>query len=719
MNTHARTRTAIRSTLLAALLLSLSPVMGLPVDAQIQPGPVAQAGATPTIEVKEANGLAQAIQDATKVMEKGDVPVVTIKVVGNHRQILPSLINAKGKIVITGNVNEPDQRPIITKSNLSEMHIMSPVAFQGVAFEHSGSSEMLNINADLTINDSSYVGDRGVFLKADFSSDQDARTVELKNNTFKGQKLVYLANKLGEFNFIGNTFDGGELELVSSGIIELASVRKDPGKVLIQDNTFAVKKVSGSGSLIRISRPNVAVRRNTITLPDSGDRFTAIEFMRKLGDYAPITNSEITLNSIDGVAVGVGNELGAEIQAPEDPALAAAIKIHKNCFIGIKRILPVATTKTKAERVFDFNENCIDPAIQLDNPLLKTDTMKTITKAQFDTLVAKSKEDDKPKPPPAPQPPAPQPQPVPQPQPQPSASPSDPAPAADLRAERLSGPSRVETAVSMSKTDFKDGADTVIIARADNHADSVAAIPLADELDAPILLTQPDVLHAAVAEELKRLKAKQVIVMGGPVAINEATEKSIAGLVPKVERIAGKNRADTAVGAAEALLKKGDVKNVLVADGADWQASLLSGPAAAEVDGAVLLTNGDQMAPETKAFIDGNTKLDVKPVGANAAKALPGKKAVVGDSASDLSVAVAKTFFTKPKVMGVATTADFADALTGGAHIARKDGPLFLLPEQTPSFVKEWMKGQTELKQVYVYGGDTRISAEQMAGLIK
>ena len=343
-------------------------------------------------------------------------------------------------------------------------------------------------------------------------------------------------------------------------------------------------------------------------------------------------------------------------------------------------------------------------------------TMNEAKKAELlDTCVAKK----------APEPPAPQPQPnVPGPSvpgPQPSPTPGDPGVAGtpgEVKVERISGPSRVETSVEVAKADFKSGSPVAILARADVHADSASAVPLAKHLNAPVLLTQPTVLHESVLAEMKRLDAKKVIIMGGYVAISPEVEAQIVKAGYSVERIAGPNRAATAVMTAETLLKVGKVKHILVADGANWQPNMIAGPAAARIEGVTLLTNGKELAPESAAFLKDH-KVPTTTIGDLAKEAFTADQQVTGAHASALSLAVADKFFGQSApVAGVATTADFADALVGGAHVARRSGPLLLSPQTIPTPVVDWVRGGQVSREVFVYGGAERFTDEQKERLI-
>lgn len=84
-------------------------------------------------------------------------------------------------------------------------------------------------------------------------------------------------------------------------------------------------------------------------------------------------------------------------------------------------------------------------------------------------------------------------------------------------ASRLSGDSRVDTAIAISQRAFPEGADVVYLARQDVLADSMAAGVLTD---GPILLV-PNCgqLPAQVAAEISRVDPQEVIALGGVLAV--------------------------------------------------------------------------------------------------------------------------------------------------------------------------------------------------------
>ena len=79
--------------------------------------------------------------------------------------------------------------------------------------------------------------------------------------------------------------------------------------------------------------------------------------------------------------------------------------------------------------------------------------------------------------------------------------------------QRLAGASRFHTAVEISKQGWEN-ADTVMIVRADQFPDALTGVLLAVQKEEPILLTHPNELPDVTKNEIKRLCAKEAIILG-------------------------------------------------------------------------------------------------------------------------------------------------------------------------------------------------------------
>ncbi|WP_019850280.1 cell wall-binding repeat-containing protein [Desulfitobacterium sp. PCE1] len=115
---------------------------------------------------------------------------------------------------------------------------------------------------------------------------------------------------------------------------------------------------------------------------------------------------------------------------------------------------------------------------------------------------------------------------------------------------RLYGKDRTATSLAVSQQGW-GASDTVILNELNNYADAIAATPLAVQLDAPVLLTYGAHLDPRVKEELKRLKAKKVILLGGNGRLSTTMEKELTELNYEWERIGGADRYETSALIAE------------------------------------------------------------------------------------------------------------------------------------------------------------------------
>jgi YVTN family beta-propeller protein len=270
---------------------------------------------------------------------------------------------------------------------------------------------------------------------------------------------------------------------------------------------------------------------------------------------------------------------------------------------------------------------------------------------------------------------------------------------------RLAGPDRFATAVAASGAGFAvGGAGAVVLARADSYTDALVAAPLAAAKHGPLLLTSGETLPADTKAELQRVLAPggAVYLVGGLSAIPASIATQLIGLGYTTLRLQGANRYATAVQVAGAL---GNPATVLLTTGLNYPDGLAAGPAAAQVGGAVLLTDGATMPTETQSYLTAHATTRYA-IGGPAVAADATAIAVAGGDRYATATAVAAKFFTAPTVAGVATGANFPDALAGGALLAHLKGPLLLTaPTTLPVATSSYLGANPTLATVDVFGG--------------
>ncbi|WP_167583099.1 cell wall-binding repeat-containing protein [Kineococcus rubinsiae] len=170
---------------------------------------------------------------------------------------------------------------------------------------------------------------------------------------------------------------------------------------------------------------------------------------------------------------------------------------------------------------------------------------------------------------------------------------------------RVSGNDRYATAVAASKLLSPTDGDTedVVIVNGTATVDGLTASYLAGLYSAPILYTQANSVPAVTADEITRLGAKNVWIVGGEAQVSAGLEAAWKGAGKTVVRYAGANRYATAAAVAQADETSAPEK-VFVASGTSTADALAAGPIAWSRNYPILLTQADSVPAETKAALD-------------------------------------------------------------------------------------------------------------------
>ena len=166
---------------------------------------------------------------------------------------------------------------------------------------------------------------------------------------------------------------------------------------------------------------------------------------------------------------------------------------------------------------------------------------------------------------------------------------------------RVSGSDRYDTSVEVSQKGW-DSAETVVLARGDDYADALAGVPLAHKLNAPILINRKQKIYDATLDELKRLGATNVILLGGESAISKAVETQLEEDF-EVKRISGENRFDTAAKIASKVSPEGTAE-VVVVNGMNFPDALSVASHAAQEGLPILLTEAKKLSKETEKALE-------------------------------------------------------------------------------------------------------------------
>jgi M6 family metalloprotease-like protein len=303
---------------------------------------------------------------------------------------------------------------------------------------------------------------------------------------------------------------------------------------------------------------------------------------------------------------------------------------------------------------------------------------------------------------------------------------------ADLR--RVSGPDRYETAVTVSRAHFPT-ATAVVLATGADFPDALSAAGLCGVYDAPLLLTRLDALPSVVEAEIARLGARDVYVVGGQRAVTESVVTRLKGIVNgSVTRVAGGSRFDTARAIASRVKASGGATSgVFVANGRKFPDALAAAPYAYGRHMPILLTEADALPSATASALAECAPGEVLVVGSERVvsertaaeigrRSVPPTRLYGADryaTAKSVAVHALGAGWASPAFLGVATGANFPDALGGGVASGRSGGVMMLTPTQSlDAGVAAYLGDhRLELRRVDIFGGTRAVSGAVVAAI--
>jgi len=176
--------------------------------------------------------------------------------------------------------------------------------------------------------------------------------------------------------------------------------------------------------------------------------------------------------------------------------------------------------------------------------------------------------------------------------------------------QNLFGPDRVATAIAVSQANFAaDSVETVVLASSAAWPDALVGSSLAGVYGSPILLTRPAAVPSGVVNELARLGASEVVILGGTGAVSPDVEAALEGLLgaANVRRIGGVDRYATArLVAAETVAELGGAYDgtAFVATGRAFPDALGAGPLAAANGWPIYLVGPTELGAANAAAMD-------------------------------------------------------------------------------------------------------------------
>lgn len=275
--------------------------------------------------------------------------------------------------------------------------------------------------------------------------------------------------------------------------------------------------------------------------------------------------------------------------------------------------------------------------------------------------------------------------------------------------QRLAGDTRYDTmGAVVNAANWKTGG---------NYPDALAASGLAGTMNAPIILTDGNILSPQAQSQLNQLAPSRIVIAGGASAISNTVMNSLKNICPNVQRVAGETRVDTSLN----LYREGSGwgSAAVLATAGNFADALSISSYAYHMKAPVFLVNTDGLTARqrsalasgrfSKVIVVGGTNAVSDHVAANAQSITRAQLVrLSGATRYETSEQIARWTVNNGLSMNgavYATGANFPDALAAGP-LAGKSGSVTLLVENANSpavsFSAEY-KGKVD--KAYVVGG--------------
>ena len=283
----------------------------------------------------------------------------------------------------------------------------------------------------------------------------------------------------------------------------------------------------------------------------------------------------------------------------------------------------------------------------------------------------------------------------------------------DQTSMRISGPGRVETSIEISRFE-NTKSKTVILADARNYPDALAASNLTGGRYSVILVQNQ--LTQAIINEIVRLEAQDLIILGGTNSISEDIERGLANIggIKNISRIAGENRYDT----CQKIFNHAKKKSLILASGEKFPDALATSSILDQA--GLLLTKSGQLPSEVQAAIEALNHDSFLIVGGenSVQEGLASAIANQFQYASHTRISGNNRYETSAKIgdrlvsstVILASGENFPDALAASTLAQKIEVPILLVSkDKIDQSVIDYFKNHN-IKKVLVVGGQLSIS---------
>lgn len=264
---------------------------------------------------------------------------------------------------------------------------------------------------------------------------------------------------------------------------------------------------------------------------------------------------------------------------------------------------------------------------------------------------------------------------------------------------RISGKDRIQTSVEISKSAYTTS-ENVVLASGFNFADALSAGQLALAINAPLLLSSQNKLDSQTKNEIERLKAKKVYVVGGNNAISKTgVDTTLKSKNIDITRLEGQDRYSTSQKVMEKTKEIINPEYLLIASGKNFPDALAATGFFVNHKSVMVLSDGVTYPQSNlqEIAIGGKNQLPLK--------GFKGKR-VSGKDRYETALEIAKLSFDKNNNAILASGQVFADSLSAVSLTKKHNAPIILTQSNSlTENAKRYLNG----KNVFIVGGEKTV----------
>lgn len=281
---------------------------------------------------------------------------------------------------------------------------------------------------------------------------------------------------------------------------------------------------------------------------------------------------------------------------------------------------------------------------------------------------------------------------------------------------RIFGTDRYKTSMAILDCGW-ESSKNLVLASGENYPDALCSVPLAKQLDAPVLLMSRNGVTDELTNKIKQLKVENIFIIGGDGSISKIAEAILKEKtnVP-IKRLFGNTRYETSVAVANYMYSNFNMsREVVVSSGLGFADALSIAPIAARSNMAILLTDKNTFTSNVKSFLDEKEIAKSYIIGGsgviseNSIKNYPSPERVWGEDRYTTNINVINRFKSNSSDFYIASGDNFPDALSGAA-LAAKDSSFIVLTSKSPSkatinLVSNMASNSSDINNMVILGG--------------